>query len=267
MSNIIRDIPYGGHERHRVDVFIPEDAINNTGVIFYIHGGGWTSCDKSAHHKDCEHFCNLGYICATMNYRYVDENTTVHDELDDITQALKAVKEICAEKGFLINKVLLSGGSAGAHLALMYAYTKSAASPFEITSVCAYCPPVKMEAPDFLLGISGEFEEWKYGVLSAACGVKVNRETLLCEEQQTALKRISPLYYVDASTVPTAVFHGVKDELVPFEHSVEFVRLLSENGVKNDLLIFENSGHAQDNDPEKVIEAKEIIKKYAEMYL
>lgn len=267
MSNIIRDIPYGGHERHRVDVFIPEDAINNTGVIFYIHGGGWTSCDKSAHHKDCEHFCNLGYICATMNYRYVDEYTTVHDELDDITQALKAVKEICAEKGFLINKVLLSGGSAGAHLALMYAYTRSDVSPLEITAVCAYCPPVKMESPDFLLGISGEFEDWKYGVLSFCCGVKISRENLLCDAQQTALKRISPLYCVDANTVPTAVFHGVKDELVPFEHAVEFIELLNAKGIKNDFLIYENSGHAQDKDPERAAEAKEIIKKYAEMYL
>ena len=72
---MLKDIPYGNHERHKIDIFFPQEAVCNSGVIFYIHGGGWTSADKSVHHPDCEHFCNLGYICATMNYRYVDENT------------------------------------------------------------------------------------------------------------------------------------------------------------------------------------------------
>ncbi len=263
---ILKDIPYGSHERHKVDIYFPGQTVCNSGMIFYIHGGGWTSADKSVHHPDCEHFCNLGYICATTNYRYVDGNITVYDELDDITYALETVKEICKEKGFPLNKVLLTGGSAGAHLALMYAYTKKDISPLEIACVCAYCPPARMETPDFLLGISGEFEDWKYSVLSAACGIEINKENLLCEKQQTALKNISPVTYVSENCVPTAVFHGVKDELVPFEHAVEFIKLLSEKGVKNDFLIYENSGHAQDKDPDKVIESKKIIKKYAENF-
>lgn len=263
---IFKDIRYGQHERHTVDIFIPGKVTNDSGVIFYIHGGGWTSCDKSTHHPDCEHFCNLGYICATMNYRYVDENTCIDDELDDITEAIGKVKEKCIENGFNTGKILLSGGSAGGHLALMYAYTRKTESPLAPVCVCAYCPAVKLETTDFLMGIQGEFEEWKYGVLSAVCGVKVNRETLLCDEQQTALKRVSPFYYVNENCVPTAVFHGVKDELVPFEHAVEFIDLLNEKGVVNDFLVYENSGHAQDKDPEKVIRAKEIIKDYAEKY-
>ena len=263
---ILKDISYGNHERHKVDIFFPEKAVTDSGVIFYIHGGGWTSCDKSTHHPDCEHFCNLGYICATMNYRYVDGNTSIDDELDDITSAIAKVKEKCIESGFNTQKILLSGGSAGAHLALMYAYTRMNEAPVTPVAVCAYCPAVKLETTDFLMGISGEFEEWKYGVLSAACGLRVNRETLLCNEQQTALRRISPFYYVNESIVPTAVFHGVKDELVPFEHAVEFINLLKEKGIPNDFLIYENSGHAQDKDPEKVIEAKEIIEKYAKKY-
>ena len=263
---ILKDIPYGNHERHKVDIFLPENVKSDSGLILYIHGGGWTSYDKSVHLADCEHFCNLGYICATMNYRYVDENTTVYDELDDVTRAIAKVKEKCIENGFNTAKILLSGGSAGAHLALMYAYTRKNESPLDIVCVCAYCPPSKLEATDFLLGISGEFEEWKYDVLSKACGVEINKANLLCDERQTALKRISPFYFVDKNTVPTAIFHGVKDELVPFEHAVELINLLKEKGISNDFLIYENSGHAQDKDPEKVKEAKAIIESYASKY-
>ncbi len=263
---VIKDIPYGSHERHIVDIFIPEKVRKDSGIIFYIHGGGWTSADKSVHHPDCEHFASLGYISATMNYRYVDSNITVYDELDDITSALETVKNVLYKNGYNAEKLILSGGSAGAQLALMYAYTRFSESPVMPVAVCAYCPPVNMERADFLLGISGEFEDWKYGVLSACCGVKICRENLLCDAQQTALKKISPMQYVTENCVPTAVFHGRNDELVPFEHAVEFVNLLSEKGVKNDFLIYENSGHAQDKDPEKVIESKEIIKNYAEKY-
>lgn len=263
---ILRDIAYGNHERHRVDVFIPEHITNDSGVIFFIHGGGWHSGDKSAHHHDCEHFCSLGYICATMNYRYVDENTSVYNELDDITNALKTVKDKCAKEGLNTEKVLLSGCSAGSHLALMYAYTRKDEAPLETVCACVYCPPVKMETTDFLSGISDEFEEWKNGLLSDCCGVRVNSQTLLCDEQQSALKRISPYYYVNENCVPTAVFHGVQDDLIPFSHIVEFVKLLDEKCVMNNFLIYENSGHTLDKDPEKVTQSKEIIKSYAEKY-
>ena len=84
---------------------------------------------------------------------------------------MKTIKDKCAEYGFSIDKSILSGGSAGGHLSLMYAYTRIDEAPVTPVAVCAYCPAVKLETTDFLMGISGEFKEWKYGVLSAACGL------------------------------------------------------------------------------------------------
>ena len=113
-KNVMKDIPYGEHERHKLDIYFPDKIKCNSGLIFYIHGGGWTSADKSVHQPDCEHFCSLGYICASMNYRYVDGNITIFEELDDIKDALETVKKICCQKGIAVTKVLLAGGSAGA---------------------------------------------------------------------------------------------------------------------------------------------------------
>ena len=263
---VLSDIPYGNHERQKLDILIPENAKCKSGVILFIHGGGWVEGDKSVHIEDARHFSDLGYISATMNYRYVSENTSVFDELDDITQALKAIKNECKKHGFNLKKLLLSGGSAGAHLALLYAYTRKKESPILPVAVCPYCPPVDCSAPDFLLGISGEFEDWKYSVLSKCCGIEINKATLLEPEQQSALKKISPQEYVSETCVPTAIFHGGLDEFIPFSHIEKFISILNKNGVKNDLLIYENSGHALDNDPDKSIQALGIIKKYAEMY-
>lgn len=262
----IYDIPYGEHERHKVDIFLPKNVKSDSGLILYIHGGGWHCGDKFGHYDDTKHFSKLGYICATMNYRFVSEEISVSDELDDITAALKAVKNECAKYGFNTEKLILSGGSAGSHLALLYAYTRKDVSPVKPVAVCVYCPPVDCAKSDFLLGISGEYEDWKYEIMSKCCGIKITKEDLLNEPQQNALKTISPVQYVSENCVPTAVFHGKKDELIPFEHIDNFIMKLHNAGVKNDLLIYENSNHALDKDPEAPELAKNIIKDYAEMY-
>ena len=267
MNTVLNDISYGSHIRQKADIYIPQKIKSDSGIILFIHGGGWSQGDKSAHHTDCQHFCELGYICATMNYRFVSEEISVFDELDDITSALKAIKAKCTEFGFDIKRLILSGGSAGGHLSLLYAYTRKDESPVTPVAACVYCPPVNCTAIDFLQGISEEFDEWKYSLLSNCCGFKITKETFLNKAEQEALSKISPEEYILADCVPTAVFHGRHDDLVPIEHTHKFIGLLKSVKVKNDLLIFENSGHLLDKDPETDKQAKEIIKDYCETYL
>lgn len=264
--SVLKDIPYGEHERNKFDLFIPENAENKSGVILFIHGGGWSDGDKSIHYPEAEFLSSNGFLCAIMNYRFVTENINVFSELDDISLCLKVLKERCEKHGFNIEKTILSGGSAGAHLSLLYAYTRKEASTVTPVAVCAYCPPVNCWAENFLMGIKGEFEEWKYSVLSKCCGAEITKETLFNEQQQNALKKMSPQVYVSKECVPTAVFQGVSDELVPFEHIEIFIESLEKLGVKNDFLIYENSGHALDKDPEKTEEAKNMILSYAKEY-
>jgi dipeptidyl aminopeptidase/acylaminoacyl peptidase len=58
----------------------------------------------------------------------------------------------------------------------------------------------------------------------------------------------------------------VFDDLVPFEHSELFIDSLIKAGVRNDFLVYENSGHALDKDPDKTDESRKIVLSYAEMY-
>lgn len=266
-TNEIFDISYGNHERQKVDIFIPQKPKTVCGIILFVHGGGWCEGDKSGHHIDCRYFSEYGYICAAMNYRFVSENISIFDELDDISSAIKTIKEKCSEHGFNIDKLILSGGSAGGHLSLMYAFTRKEESVITPVAACVYCPPVNCSASDFLLGISGEFEEWKYDILSKCCGYKLTGNTFLNKREQNALIKISPQTYISPECVPVAIFQGKNDELVPSEHIYNFIDRLNFNGIKNDLLIYENSGHALKDDPETAIQAKNIILGYAEMYL
>lgn len=262
----IYDISYGSHERQNVDIFLPKNVRTESGLILYIHGGGWHSGNKSAHYDDTRHFSSLGYICATMNYRYVAEDISVSDELDDITAALKTIKKECEKHGYNADKLILSGGSAGSHLALLYAYTRKDVSPVNPVAVCVYCPPVDCVKSDFLLGISGEFEDWKYEIMSKCCGVKITKENFLNEPQQNALKKISPVQYITENCVPTAVFHGKKDDLIPLDHIYDFLQKLHNAEVRNDLLLFEHCGHSLDYDLETLFQSRDIIEDYAGIY-
>lgn len=261
-KTILTDVPYGKHERHRLDIYIPERVENSDGFILFMHGGGWSEGDKSAHKDDALYFCDKGYIAVTMNYRYVSDELNVSDELDDITKALQAIREKISEYGFNTEKFIISGVSAGAHLSLLYAYTRINEAPVIPVAACVYCPPVNCSAEDFLIGITGQFEDWKYEVLSRCCGTVLTKKDFLMPSQQAALKRISPREYVSENNVPTAVFAGKLDELVPIGHIYEFVERLNKCGVKNDMVIYENSGHALDKDPETAARTREIINEY-----
>lgn len=260
--NVMKNISYGPHERNILDLYIPEKPLDSSAFILIIHGGGWVTGDKSAHDGDCAYWSSCGYVCANMNYRYVSSDVNVFDELDDVSLALKKVKETCAEHGISPSRVLITGGSAGAHLSLLYAYTRAGSSPVRPFAVAAFCPPVDFTQPGLFAGLPLDSEEWKYGLLSDCCSVKITPENRDTQAVQEAFRKVSPLFYISSSTVPTAVFHGRKDDIVPFTQAAALTQALEKHGIKNDLLVYEESGHALDRDPGSALKAKEIMKKY-----
>lgn len=264
---VLKDVPYGEHERQIIDIYIPKNPKTKNGFVLIVHGGGWSDGDKTIHNPDVEHWSGLGYACGTMNYRFVSENITIFNELDDITSALETVKEKCGEYGFDLKKLLLSGGSAGAHLSLMYAYTRKDTAPVTPVAVCCQCPPVDCSQADFLMGMKGEFENWKYEVLSKCCGVVLNKDNFLNEASQQKLKEMSPVTYLNESCVPTAVSHGICDELVPYKQALLLMDMLDELNIRHDLITFEHSGHALDKDPDSLEQGRKLMEKYIEDYL
>ena len=68
----LTNVPYGGHERQVLD-FWKADSPGPTPVLFYIHGGGWLSNDKS--HIELENgidaFLEAGISVVSINYQYI----------------------------------------------------------------------------------------------------------------------------------------------------------------------------------------------------
>ena len=90
-----------------------------------IHGGGWVSGEKA----DAKPLCTqgLGLITATMSYTLFNgtyRNTNIFRIIDEISATIKGIKLKLKEKGFNEEKLelVIGGGSAGAHLSMLYSY-------------------------------------------------------------------------------------------------------------------------------------------------
>ena len=115
------DIPHSslGHELQTIDVFLPADE-GNGACIFFIHGGGWSGGDKTGWHTVMEHFCDLGYVCTSVNYRMLPE-FHLQEMLQDVRVGMSWVKERAGEYGFDPQRIAAYGSSAGGHLVGMLA--------------------------------------------------------------------------------------------------------------------------------------------------
>lgn len=269
LTNYYSDIPYGSETRQKVDISYPAKASGDVGLVLMIHGGAWIYGDKSSYTDAIKYSSQLGYVGASMNYRYISDSTNINDIMDDITSCLAVIKEHAEEKGVNITKVLLTGASAGAHLSLLYAYSRKAEAPVMPAAVVSYCGPTDLADWDYdhIYNNAMGNSDFVSLLLSCACGKAVTTDNYKSEEVQNELKKVSPLYYADANTVPTVLCHGSKDSIVPFADAVKLDAALTANGVTHEFVVYPNSDHGLDKDPDAAKIGNDLLIKYAETYL
>jgi arylformamidase len=113
------NIPYGdaSHERQVLDIHAPQDA-KNLPVVFWIHGGGWQTGDKTSVQGKPQAFMAKQFVFVSTNYRllpHVDMGTIVRD----IAKSIHWVHDHIAEHGGDPKRLFVMGHSAGAQLAAL----------------------------------------------------------------------------------------------------------------------------------------------------
>jgi arylformamidase len=118
-QEVKRNIPYAApaHERQVLDVYSPPHA-NSLPVVFWIHGGGWQTGDKSDVQLKPQAFMDKGFVFVSTNYRLlpdVDMETIVRD----VAKSVRWVHDHITEYGGDPQRLLVMGHSAGAQLAAL----------------------------------------------------------------------------------------------------------------------------------------------------
>ena len=261
----MENVSYGTHERQVLDLYLPEDLSDVTGLVLCIHGGAWIGGDKSAYTDSAKDLCkSMNVATATINYRYLSETVTMYDIIDDVDAAVAKIKEIGKENGTDINKMLLTGHSAGAHLSMLYAYSKADTAAITPAAVANMSGPTDLTDENYFVNNDLGTDNVLM-LVSYATGKKINLESY--EESKSAIDKIAPLYYVDENTVPTIICHGMKDTIVPYSNAVTLDAKLTECGVTHEFISYPNSGHGLESDAEQAKYAEELMLEYLRNYV
>src|SRR6185369_8472443 len=114
-----QDIPYTepADPRQKVDIYAPEGA-KNLPVVFWIHGGGWQTGDRTNVQVKPQAFVDKGFVFVSTGYRILT-NVEMGTIFRDIAKSVRWVHEHIAEHGGDPKRMLLMGHSAGAQLAAL----------------------------------------------------------------------------------------------------------------------------------------------------
>lgn len=129
------DIPYGGGEANKFDLYLPADNTKgHYGLVVYLHAGGFTSGDKSGDTEMLSWLCSKGYVACGINYtlRTDTNDVSVLSQSNEIKTAIPKVIEAAEAEGYHIDRLAMAGGSAGHALAMLYAYRDAAEAPVPV---------------------------------------------------------------------------------------------------------------------------------------
>jgi arylformamidase len=117
-QGVARDIPYAkAHERQVLDVYAPAGA-KNLPVVFWIHGGGWQTGDKSMVALKPKAFMDAGFVYVSINHRLLP-TVEMSAITRDVASALGWVHKNIATHGGDPNRLLVMGHSSGGQLAAL----------------------------------------------------------------------------------------------------------------------------------------------------
>lgn len=271
-----RDLAYGDDsERQILDLNIPKSVKGDANMILFVHGGTWCAGSKDDYEPVLDSYSGRGIISAAINYRYCGEpnNASVYDIMDDITSALKIIKKYARLSGVNLKGVMFDGGSAGAHLSLLYAYSRADEAPIKPVAVVAKSSVSDLTDETLYDGSLHKIDKDKWCIpkkewcehLTLMTGTKITRLNL--KRKTDVLYDISPIKYIDENTVPTLIVHGTKDTVLPYSGAVRLSEKLSEYGVENDFITFEGAWHGLQDCPEgdKLLAA--AYEKYIQKYV
>jgi acetyl esterase/lipase len=227
-----KNISYGNDVAQKFDLYLPAGrSAEKTKVMVLVHGGGWTSGDKT----DFDTFVdtlkkrNPGYAIFNINYRLASNNSNSFPAQENDVKAAIEFILIKRQEYFISDQFVLIGASAGAHLALLHAYKYS--SPVKAKAVVSFFGPVDLThmynspanplVPLLLQTVTG-------GTPSANANI---------------YQQSSPINFVSVQSPATLLLQGGKDELVSPSQAILLKNRLQSFNVRHEYVLYPDEGH------------------------
>jgi len=257
-----RDLPYvsDGHERHRLDLYLPNDR-NDLPLIIYIHGGAWLAGSKDR--PVPLPFLAEGYAVASINYR-LSQHALFPAQIEDCKAAVRWLRANAGRYGLDPNRFAAWGESAGGHLAALLG-TAGDANQFDVGENLAVSSRVQAVVdffgPTDLLQMDahrlpgGQVHNTADSPESRLVGGPVQ------ENKEKAIAA-NPITYVTKDDPPFLIVHGDADPLVPHHQSELLEAALKKAGVPVTFYTVKGGGHGGFADPNVPPITREFLARY-----
>ena len=165
-QKLTSDIPYAnpGHERHVLDIYGPEDA-EDLPVVFWIHGGGWQTGDKTDVQIKPRVLTERGFVFVSTNYRLLPD-VEMDVLIRDVAMSLGWVHRNIAAYGGDPERIFVMGHSAGAQLAALICiderYLAAEHVPFDVLQGCVPVDGDTYDLPAIIM--TAEFRQTVHGL-------------------------------------------------------------------------------------------------------
>jgi acetyl esterase/lipase len=192
-----------------------------------IHGGGWRGGVPRRMYPFADYFAKQGMVGISVEYRLAAQKPTPggltpFDCVQDVKSVIRYLKKNAAEFGIDPEKIVVSGGSAGGHLAVATALFEAVNDPQDDLKVSTM--PAAMV---LLFPVIDTSAEIGYG--NALLGDR--------------WKEIDPNSHVRSGLPPTITFHGTGDTVTPFAGAEKFHQAMKAAGNESELVIHEGGVH------------------------
>jgi len=226
----------------KLDVYKRRDVTTPQPTLIFYHGGGWILGTKEASFMSIMPWLEMGWNVVNVEYRMA-RVALAPAAVEDCTCALRFVVEKAKDYGIDTNKIVLSGESAGGHLALAVGMIPESAG---FTRACA---GGAFRGNDVAVPKVAAIINW-YGITDLndmlggpnARGYAVQWLGTLGNRDEVA-RSVSPLTYVRGGLPPILSIQGDADPIVPFSQNVRLHDALAKAGVKNELFPIPGGGH------------------------
>ena len=240
----------------KLDVYQPRATTVPNPTLVYFHGGGWTNGSKESSALIFLPYLEMGWTVVNVAYRLADV-AHAPAAVEDCRCALRWIYRNAGQFNFDLDRIVLTGNSAGGHLSLTTGMLPESAG------LDHQCPGNRRRT--WSTGTTST-EELKVAAIINWYGVTDVVDLIhrtpgpsgsytvawlgSASDREEIARRVSPFTYVRPGLPPVLTVHGDGDPIVPYDHGVRLQQALDDVGVPNELVTVPGGGHGGFTDEE-----------------
>ncbi len=243
------------------DIWRPANGDVSGLTFVYFHGSGWWIGDKDFGTRPFfRHLAAQGHTVMDVAYRLCPE-VDIYGMIGDVKRAIAWMKANASRYGMDPEKIVLGGGSAGGHLALLAAYAPQHPeltpedvknADLSVSGVISYYGPMDILAT-YQFTNQQKYSDWPLVPIAPDTPKRMGDagriDTLLGghpEELPDMYELASPITHVHPGCPPTLLIQGNQDIVVPLDATCDLFTKLVESGVPAINVVFPWTAHGFD---------------------